>query len=1844
MEGDEETVSSLVDQRVVEMGFNNRNFESNVRTSMSTLDRLKSSLNFSGVASSMNANLNSLDTSVLTKSLSKASEGFSLMEIVAITAISNITNRIIEMGVQLVKSMSIGNIAAGWSKFDSKTQSVATLMAQGYDIDTVNEQLEKLGWFTDETSYKFVDMVSNISKFTAAGQELDHSVDAMMGIANWAALSGQNADVASRAMYQLAQAMSMGRVTLQHWRSIQNANMDTQEFRQNALDAAVALGTLQKTIDGKYLTERGNVFDINQFTQNLTEDGWLSADVLLATLGKYSAAVDDLYRIVNENDDISTTAQAMTRFENDLDEFGLKAFRAAQEARSLRDALDSVREAASSSWMDIFENIFGSYDESRIFWTDLADELYDVFIEPLNFRNEVLSAWADLGGRNTLFANTEEMTGAFWNLFYAITDVRNLIRDAWGTIFPMSTMEDHADQVDDIANKIFNFTERLREMSESLLMSEEVSERLTMIFQGMFSIVKVLTKAIGALWTGIQPLFKVARDIVGVLLYALSVVGERLTDIVATTDKFEIAGKTLANFFENLIDWVYDLRVLDNLRKTLSALFDVFKQNGGNTENYTRILAGLRAAFEILLRSFTALVEISEKYLLPILKDLGKFLLPLIASFAGLFIEFLAWIADGIVRFNEFTKTNDSFKNGLEGSVGFLQSIPSRLSFLIPFLQTIGNVLTGVWQILRRIPSAISNVITTITGSTAGEILSALARSFRNALNTIADVLKGFGRVDSSGVDDFNEDMDKKFSPLRVFLEGLGKLFMGLWAVLKAIVPVIGIMLGWIGDILGFLGDKINQIFTGGTGAFRLDTLLDVAFWGTLIATFWWLFGSIFELHKAFANLIGGFIDVIDSKAMLNYSEALKNLSVSILIIVGALILLSMIEPDKLAGSLAALGIIMGMLMGLMTVMKGMFTITSGLGIKSLIAAKSMTSAASAILLMMASVLVMVWALSILGKMDQAEMMNGIFGIVMLLGVLLTAAAIIGKNKEMFKKGAKGLVSMALAVLLLSIPIERLGKMDPQELMRGIGAISALIFMTTLFAAKSGSIKKGMKSAKGMIPMALALLILTTAVHRLGSMSNEELTRGLIGIGSILLAFTAVSFFSKFSKKALTVALSMVVISGALLLATLPMQIIGRMSDQTFYRGLTGIGAILAMFTAAAFLSRFSKKAITTSLALIVMSTALLQASLALRLLGSISWDYLARAGAALAGLVVLLVALDRSLGTTSIFNLTLLGFALSSLSIGLMLFALALRALGSISWGDLAKSTLIIVGLFAGLALAAKFLAPVVPIMVALAFTMLLFGAAALMLAVSLSIIVGTLAVFGSIMAITLIRVSDAIIQAGPKITQALTTIITSILGALDQSAKSFFSLLDTIVEQMITILYSRGPSLIDVVITLFASLLKSLADNFPSITSSITTMILVMLKALSETISEIVDIVIDITLKILDTLKERIPEIIKSLVEVTVAVVTALVDNLRTLIPVLVAAGFELIIGLILGLGEAIEENAVKIRETMLQFAKHLWAAFLLFFGINSPSTLFFEAAGYMIQGLLNGLKDGWKSIVSWFKDAASSISDFFSDKYTNLKETSVNMVKKMEEGFSSRWRTTTRDLGIMSSFVVRTFSSKTREMKDVGRNIINSLSDGISDAWDNVSNAAGNVANGLVNGFKNIFGIRSPSRVFAEMGEYIDMGLAKGMTDHSKLVYKSAEEVGDKAADGIQRSGIAGAIQKIHDLISNGIDDEIVIRPVMDLSEIQNGTNEIYGMMKDVDGLGIKTNNHTAENAFRSMKTQEQITNRSANTNDPLAESNVVNNTFNISGNNPKEIADEVSRVIQKQIDRRQAKWAR
>ena len=379
-------MSKTIDDRVVQMEFDNSKFESNVKTTMSTLDKLKQALNFKGVQDGAEKSASNIST--LGSAVQTVGARFSSLEVIGITALSNITNKAINAGEQMLKSLTIEPVSSGFKEYELKMDSIRTIMAStGESLATVNSYLDELNKYSDETIYSFSDMTANIGKFTNAGVKLDKAVLAIKGVANEAAVSGANANEASRAMYNFAQALSAGYVKLIDWKSIENANMATVEFKQELLNTAVALKTVEEQADGTYkvLTTNaaGSTMDETiSATKNFNDSlayQWMTTEVLTNTLANYAD---------------TTTA------------IGAKAQKAATEVATFSKAIDTLREAAGSGWAQTWQTIIGDREQATELFTTMVNGISDIIQKSADARNNMAemvmnSSWEKLSKKIT---------------------------------------------------------------------------------------------------------------------------------------------------------------------------------------------------------------------------------------------------------------------------------------------------------------------------------------------------------------------------------------------------------------------------------------------------------------------------------------------------------------------------------------------------------------------------------------------------------------------------------------------------------------------------------------------------------------------------------------------------------------------------------------------------------------------------------------------------------------------------------------------------------------------------------------------------------------------------------------------------------------------------------------------------------------------------------------------------------------------------------------------------------------------------------------------------------------------------------------------------------------------------------------------------------------------------------------------------------------------------------------------------------------------------------------------------------------------------------------------------
>ena len=521
-------MSTTVDERVVSMQFDNRQFERNASQSMSTLDKLKKALKFEKTVESLDTISEAtkrLDFSPMVDGLDTVAEKFSAIEVIAVTTLVNVTNSVLNTGKQLAKSLSVDQIASGWDKYNKKLQSVQTIMnSTGMSVEQVNDVLSQLMWFSDETSYSFTDMTQALAQMTSSGGKVEKLIPLITGVANATAFAGKGANEFSRAMYNINQSYGAGYLNYTDWRSLELAGVDSKALKQVFIDTGVAMGKIRK---GKVT--------VSNFSQTL-KSKWADISVMEAAFGKFSELSQAAYELVQKGEvklidgtifkaDVETASDAIDLLADKYDLIASTAFKAAQEYKSFSDAISATKDAVSSGWMRTFDIIFGNFEESKELWTDVGNALWEVFAKGAKARNEMLQGWKDLGGRKSLIQS-------FWNVWESVGKIVTPIKEAFRDIFPSVT----AEQLADITSKLKDFTEKLK-------ISDETAKKFKRTFKGLFSILDIFKKTISAVIKPIGQLIgsEGLKNFVNLFLDAAASVGDFFTTLNENFDTTNIS-------------------------------------------------------------------------------------------------------------------------------------------------------------------------------------------------------------------------------------------------------------------------------------------------------------------------------------------------------------------------------------------------------------------------------------------------------------------------------------------------------------------------------------------------------------------------------------------------------------------------------------------------------------------------------------------------------------------------------------------------------------------------------------------------------------------------------------------------------------------------------------------------------------------------------------------------------------------------------------------------------------------------------------------------------------------------------------------------------------------------------------------------------------------------------------------------------------------------------------------------------------------------------------------------------------------------------------------------------
>lgn len=1212
-------MSKSIDEKVVSMKMDSADFEKNTEKSIGILNKLKQSLSSFGskkYIEGIGDEAKRVDFSPLANGVDVVKAKFSALQIAGMTAIANITNSAINAGKNIASALTIDPIKTGFQEYETQMNAVQTILAntksKGSTLNDVNKALGELNTYADKTIYNFTEMTRNIGTFTAAGVDLDKSVTSIKGIANLAAVSGSTSQQASTAMYQLSQALAAGKVQLMDWNSVVNAGMGGEVF-QNALKRTAK--QMGKDVDG--LIEK-----YGSFRESLTKGEWLTSDVLTETLTQLSGAYTEADLLQKGY----TKEQA-----KDILDLADTAVKAATKVKTVTQLWDTLKEAAQSGWTQSWQIIIGDFEEAKELLSGISDTVSDWLNKQSEARNNLLQGWKDLGGRTALLES-------FKNIISGIGSVIKPISEAFRDIFPPMT-----------AKRLFELTDKFREFTSKLKLSDDNAKKLKETFKGLFSIASIIGQGLGAVF---KPIFSWFTGSAG---------GSILSAILDVTSAI---GRFFTKLNENIKAGNGFKMVSDTVTKGLSKVSDIFGKLRDKLKDSDKIFDSIR---EGLSKFGSVISQVFNK-----LKEGGKDAFKWIKENIGLGDIFAGLAGAGIFSLaRKFGKVLDSIKKPLESLAELLKG-GDEDSGLTNFKEILGSVKDSLESFQQGIKVA---SIVMIAGAIAILVHSIKTLSqiepdkIAISLGTMAALMK----ILTAGF----KSMTKSLSSFKS--KGVLKSAVAMMAMAKAI------------DILASAMNKVKDLS-----------------WEQIAKGLTSIGGAMFALTKAMKGINGNKVSLRSSVAMLAMAKtaqmlgtAMKDLSTmsweqigkGLSAMGGALLEMSLVMRimGKISGSKSLAGAL-----SILIVSKSLGDIASGLkkfgdmdwdeigrglaGMGGALAAIGTVNAAVGKMAGMSSVFA---AGSIyivtkgldeisdnlikIGNMDWEDIKKGLAGMggaLLEIGAINAAVGKIAGMSSLFAAGSIRIVTDGLDEI--SENLINIGNMEWESIKRGLtgmgGALAEIAIATGALGKIAGL--SSLFAAGSIYIVTRGLDEISDNLQKIGAMTWASIKRGLTGMGGALAEIALMS-----GALGSIAPVGSLLGGGAILLTVQglgdiadALQKFGDMSWDEIGRGLVAMGGSLGETGLAAALTGLSGiSGLLGGGSILLTVQGLGDLATALQKFGEMNWDEIGRGLSAMAG----------ALGETALGGLLNSLSGLGAISIGLIAEPLGTLAESMKKWKD---------------------------------------------------------------------------------------------------------------------------------------------------------------------------------------------------------------------------------------------------------------------------------------------------------------------------------------------------------------------------------------------------------------------------------------------------------------------------------------------------------------------------------------------------------------------------------------------
>lgn len=1090
-------MSRVVEQRVTEMQFDNRNFEANVAQSINTINKLKSSMDLKSVSGSVSAVVNSgvsaaNSMGVFGRAINSCSNQFSALQVMGVTALMNITNQAVNAGKIIISALTIDPIKTGFQEYETQINATQTILAntqsKGKTIKDVNKALAELNKYADMTIYNFTEMTRNIGTFTAAGVDLETSVSAIKGIANLAAISGSTSQQASTAMYQLSQALASGTVKLQDWNSVVNAGMGGQVFQDALKETARVHGV---KIDAMIKKE-------GSFRESL-KTGWLTSKVLTETLAKFTGDLNE--------EQLKSQGYTKKQIE-EIMKLGKTANDAATKVKTFTQLFDTLKEAAQSGWTQTWQILVGDFEEAKMLLTKISDVVGGFINQMSDARNNLLQGWKDGGGR------TKALEGIA-NILKFIGNIIKPIGEAFRNIFPPTT-----------SDQLLSITDGFLEFTKTLVVSDDLANNIRSAFEGVFTVFRQINSVVFGVVKGLSPLIGLLRPI-----------GE-LT--------FKVAG-SLGEFTKALDDAIFNTGAFDfvfgGLTKTVD-FFVNFLTNAADTIKW--IFESIQNVADGKIEGMSAdIVNAIEPF-----DKIGKVFVRTFYAIGGALQAAGNWIADAFGYLMEKVNnaiSSDGFVNLFNFGNGILTSgLIIAIKKFIDMLHSFGDDIKDI-GILKNVSGVLGEVKNTLKAYQS-ELKAKSLIEIAKALLILSAGLFVLAMIDPKALTSSLAGMGALMAELSLMLVSMekfldpkkSKTIIGISTSLVLLATAMSIFtlavnkmskIPFTSLVKGLIAFKIvmNQMVRTTTDIYGADKQIGRAARAMIpfaAALYLMTFaveklGNI-EIVQLTKGLIGLKVVIMTLTKFLNATDfnglgmlkgaGLIFLAHSLGVLADVIKKIGSFSSKEIIKGVATIGMLLGELSLFLNTTKG---------------AQNVMKTATGLVILSAGMKVFASAIQDIGNLSVEQIGKGLLSMVSILGILSMAFRSI--NHKGIIKVSTAMVIMGSALLVLQKGLDNFGNMDLTTVAKGLLSVISLMGIISMSGRSMKSIGL-ITTATGILLMGAALTALSIPLKIMGSMS-------LSGIGKAML--TLVSALSVLGVAALVltpVLPSLMLLGGALIL------------------------------------------------------------------------------------------------------------------------------------------------------------------------------------------------------------------------------------------------------------------------------------------------------------------------------------------------------------------------------------------------------------------------------------------------------------------------------------------------------------------------------------------------------------------------------------------------------------------------------------------------------------------------------------------------------------------------------------